>query len=282
MMSELKKIVANDVCLALDEDLKSGDVSGLLINDKQLSLARVLTRQSMVLAGKDWFSESIMQLDSSANIEWFYHDGDTVEKDQVLCQIKANSRSLLAAERVGLNFLQTLSGVATKTKKYVDKIKSKTKLLDTRKTLPNIRAAQKYAVLCGGGVNHRFGLYDAFLIKENHITACGSISTAIHRAQEENLNLLIEVEVENLSELKEALGCGVDRIMLDNFSIDDIKQAVKIRGNSQVELEVSGNVSLSRIELLSKTEVDYISVGDLTKSVEAIDLSLLVDKVFYD
>ena len=283
-MRDLKEIINNDVSLALAEDLGLNgiDVTGELIPKTQKSCAKVLTRQPMVLAGKDWFNETMLQLDKAAVIEWFYNDGDSVPENQILCRINANSRALLASERVALNFLQMLSAIATKTKQYVAKIHSNTKLLDTRKTLPNLRAAQKYAVTCGGGINHRFGLYDAFLIKENHIKACGSISKAINEARKQSQELLVEVEVENLLELKEALIAGADRIMLDNFPIDKIIKAMAIKGTSKAALEASGNVSLATIEALSNTGVDFISVGDLTKSVEAIDLSLLVEEVFND
>lgn len=282
-MNALKEVIVNNVSQALKEDLSNGfDVSGELIPNSQYSKAHIITREAMILAGTEWFNLALLQLDSHAQIKWFFSDGDKLGKNQTLCDITANSRALLAAERVGLNFLQTLSGVATKTHRYVQKITSHTRLLDTRKTLPNLRAAQKYAVTCGGGVNHRFGLFDAFLIKENHIKACGSISKAVSKAQTKNLNLIIEVEVETFLELEEALECKVDRIMLDNFSIQDIYTAIQMRGNKNIELEVSGNVSIDTIEDLANTGVDFISVGDLTKSVTAIDLSLLVDDVFYE
>tara|TARA_B110000879_G_scaffold208333_1_gene293725 strand:+ start:42 stop:890 length:849 start_codon:yes stop_codon:yes gene_type:complete len=280
MMNPLTDAITNDVRLALQEDVRSGDVTGALIPINQTSQAHVLTRENMVLSGKAWFDAALFQLDALATVDWLYDDGDSVESTQVLCRIKANSRALLAAERVALNFLQLLSGVATQTHAYAQKITSNTKLLDTRKTLPNLRAAQKYAVTCGGGVNHRFGLYDAYLIKENHIKACGSIKAAVLTARKNHPELIVEVEVESLEQLDEALACSVDRIMLDNFSIVLIQQAIERRGDKPVAFEASGNVSLETIAELSHTGVDFISVGALTKSVIAVDLSLLVDDVF--
>ena len=280
MMNPLTDVITNDVRLALQEDVRDGDVTGALIPSNQTSQAHVLTRENMVLSGRAWFDAAMCQLDALATVDWLYDDGDSVESTQVLCRIKANSRALLAAERVALNFLQLLSGVATQTHAYASLITSNTKLLDTRKTLPNLRAAQKYAVMCGGGVNHRFGLYDAYLIKENHIKACGSIKAAVLTARKNHPELIVEVEVETLEELDEALACPVDRIMLDNFSTALIEQAIERRGDRPVAFEASGNVSLETIAELSHTGVDFISVGALTKSVSAVDLSLLVDDVF--
>lgn len=279
-MLTLKETIKNDVRLALKEDLQTGDVTGQLIDVKQCSSAKVITRQPMVMAGKDWFDESFLQLDKSSEIKWLYHDGQQVKANQVLCTINANSQALLAGERTALNFLQLLSGVATKTRRYVDQIDSKTKVLDTRKTIVNLRAAQKYAVTCGGGFNHRFGLYDQFLIKENHIKACGSIEIAVSKAKNQHPNLIIEVEVEDLNQLQQALACPVNIIMLDNFSIPLIEDAIKIRTDPSIKFEASGNVSLKTIKSIANTGVDFISVGALTKSVEAIDLSLLVDSVY--
>ncbi len=279
-MSLLKEIIKNDVSLALKEDIQTGDVTGLLIDINQVSIAKVITRQAMVMAGKEWFNESILQLDSRAQLEWFFNDGDVVNKNQILCPIKANSRALLAGERTALNFLQLLSGIASQTQKYVKQIESETKVLDTRKTLPNLRAAQKYAVTCGGGTNHRFGLYDQFLIKENHIKACGSIELAVAKAKLQQPNLKVEVEVEDLNQLQQALDCPVDIIMLDNFSVTLIEQAMKMRGDRSIKFEASGNVSMTTIKEIANTGVDFISVGALTKSVEAVDLSLLVENIF--
>jgi len=275
-MFSLKDTIKNDVSLALKEDIQTGDVTGHLIDVKQQSTAKVITRQVMTLAGKAWFNESFLQLDKNAKIEWLYDDGQQIDANQVLCTIKANSRALLASERTALNFLQLLSGVASKTRLYVEQIESKTKVLDTRKTIVNLRAAQKYAVTCGGGVNHRFGLYDQFLIKENHIKACGSIELAVSKAKSQQPNLLIEVEVEDLNQLQQALSCPVNIIMLDNFSIPLIEEAMKMRTDPSIKFEASGNVSLKTIKNIASTGVDFISVGALTKSVEAIDLSLLV------
>lgn len=279
-MNNLIEIIQDDIAFALQEDFGSADVTGELIPESQSARAHVTTREEMILAGQKWFDAALLRLDRSAKLHWSFNDGDMVEANSRLCQIEANSRALLAAERVGLNFLQMLSGVASQTYAYTQQISSNTKLLDTRKTLPGLRAAQKYAVKCGGGENHRFGLYDAFLIKENHIKACGSIAQAVSQARQNHPDLFVEVEVENLIQLEEALECRIDRIMLDNFSIEQIEQAMKLRQDKSIPFEVSGNVSLESIKELSQTGVEYISVGAITKSVRAIDLSLLVDDVF--
>ena len=265
---------------ALAEDIGNGDVSAELVSAVQKSKAEVITRQPMILAGQEWFNQSFLLLDPNVDITWVYQDGDYIPENKVICYITSNSRILLSGERTALNFLQMLSAVATKTYSYVQKTSSNTRILDSRKTLPNLRKAQKYAVCCGGGVNHRFGLYDAFLIKENHIKACGSINQAIKTAKNNHPELLLEIEVETLNELEQALIPGVDRIMLDNFSIDMIEQAMLIRGDKNIQLEASGNVNLTTITSIADTGVDYISIGDLTKSIEAIDLSLLVKKVW--
>lgn len=278
-MNNLIEIIQDDVAFALQEDVGQGDITGQLIPEKQRSIAHVETREQMILAGQKWFDAAILRLDPMASIHWYFKDAEEITAGSILCRIEANSRALLAAERVGLNFLQMLSAVATQTYAYSSLLSTNTKLLDTRKTLPGLRAAQKYAVTCGGGVNHRFGLFDAYLIKENHIKACGSISCAVKQAKLNQPESFIEVEVENLVQLQEALNCQLDRIMLDNFSIEQIEQAVKLRGDQKIPFEVSGNVSLETIKELSHTGVEYISVGAITKSVRAIDLSLLVDEV---
>ena len=270
------------VRLALQEDLQTGDITGLLIDEHQFSSAEIITREPMVLSGQDWLTTSVKLCDPNAEIEWYVKDGDKIDAELTLCKIKANSRALLSAERTGLNFIQLLSGIATTTHQFVEQLSEPTRLLDTRKTLPLLRHAQKYAVACGGGVNHRFGLYDAFLIKENHIKACGSILDALSKARALYPEKLLEIEVETLDELKLALQGSVDRIMLDNFTIEMIQKAMTIRGEQPVAFEVSGNINLDNIAAVSATGVDYISVGALTKSVKAIDLSLLIREVWCD
>lgn len=270
--------IIEDVKRAIEEDLGDGDVTAQLIPADKKATAQVITREKMVLAGQAWFEQAFLILDPTIELNWQYKDGDSINANETIVFIKGNSRTILSAERTALNFLQLLSGTATKTRAYVDMISTHTVILDSRKTIPGLRHAQKYAVRCGGGQNHRLGLYDAYLIKENHIKACGSISLAVSRAKELYPQLSIEVEVENLVELKEAFETVADTIMLDNFSIELIKEAITMRSDRQVKLEASGNVNLDTIKSLSETGVDYISIGDLTKSVQAIDLSLMVDE----
>lgn len=262
------------VTLALDEDIATGDVTAELIDATEVVTANVITREAMVLCGVDYFNEVFQQVDASIQIEWLYNDGDALPINAELCNITGKAKTILTAERAALNFLQTLSGTATYTYQLNQLIKhTTTKLLDTRKTIPGLRHAQKFAVKCGGGMNHRMGLYDAFLIKENHIQAVGSISKAVAKARQINSDILLEVEVENYAELEEALGCNVPRIMLDNFSVEMLVHAVKLN-QGRAELEASGNVSEATIVAIAETGVDYISVGKLTKDVRAIDLSL--------
>lgn len=272
----LDKQIERDVSLALEEDVGDQDVTGQLLPAEQYLVAEVITREPMVMAGKAWFEQAFVQCDSSIEIDWFADDGQFLQASRRLCQIKGNSRAILKAERVALNFLQLLSGVATKVKHYVDKVPSTTAVLDSRKTLPSLRYAQKYAVRCGGGQNHRMGLYDAYLIKENHIKAFGSIRQVLSAAKALRPELPLEIEVENLQELQQALAGPVDIIMLDNFSLEMLRDAVAMRGSQAVKFEASGNVSLETITDIAATGVDYISIGDLTKSVTAIDLSLRV------
>lgn len=270
-----------DVARALEEDIQTGDVTGELIPNAQYARAKVIAREELVLSGSAWFEAAFNQLDKASTIHWHAAESDVIAKNSVLCHVEARSRALLSAERTALNFLQLMCAVATKTHAFVKAVDgTHTKILDTRKTLPGLRYAQKYAVYCGGGVNHRFGLYDAYLIKENHIKACGSIKAALEQARRAHPELKLEVEVENLTELDEALSADVDVIMLDNFSLADIEQAVQLRGSSSVKFEVSGNITLNRLDELAKTGVDFISVGALTKSVKAVDLSLLVEDVW--
>lgn len=276
-------MLADDIKLsvtnALKEDLGgdidlSLDVTAQLIPDDAINEATVITRESGVFCGKEWVEEVYHQLGGQVEITWFVKDGDVIKPNQELFHIKGHARTMLTAERTTLNFVQTLSGVATEVHKYVEAMgDTKTHLLDTRKTIPGLRTALKYAVTVGKGHNHRIGLFDMYLIKENHIMACGSISAAIAKARELKPNTKVEVEVENLNELREALAANADIIMLDNFKFEDMIEAVKIT-NGQAKLEISGNVNLETIGKYASTGVDFISVGALTKNVRALDLSM--------
>lgn len=266
-----------DVSRALAEDIGSGDVTSALLEDRLWVNAQIISREAMLVCGITWVDNVFSAISPQIEINWEVHDGLWLDNPTKLCTISGPAKDILTAERTALNFLQTLSGTATQTYHYVQKIKAtKTKLLDTRKTLPGLRYAQKYAVKCGGGENHRFGLYDALLIKENHIQACGSIAAAVKSAKNKYPQLFLEVEVESLEELQEALALPIDRIMLDNFDLVMLKKALDLRGNLPVKLEFSGNVNLENISTIALTGVDYISVGALTKSLRAIDLSLLI------
>jgi nicotinate-nucleotide pyrophosphorylase (carboxylating) len=275
LMQEVRRGVSH----ALAEDLgylplQQGDITASLIPAEQQAIATVITREDCVVCGTMWVDEVFAQLSESTVIQWFVQDGDKVAANTRLCEISGPARILLTGERSALNFLQTLSGTATTTAHYVRLLaSSNTKLLDTRKTLPGMRLAQKYAVSCGGGKNHRIGLYDAFLIKENHIAAAGSIANAVSAARQNFPGKTVEVEVEDLTEMQQALSAGADIIMLDNFNTADIVQAVSLN-QGQAKLEVSGNVTAESLKALALTNVDYISSGALTKNVQAIDLSM--------
>jgi nicotinate-nucleotide pyrophosphorylase (carboxylating) len=278
-MSINLKIIEQDVSGALNEDIGPKDITAQLIAQDRMIKATIMTRQAMCFCGTDWVRACFLQCDSAIDLQFLVKEGDFVAANSQLVQIQGNAKAILTAERTALNFLQTLSATATQTKRFVDKIaKSKAQLLDTRKTLPGLRYGQKYAVRVGGGTNHRFGLYDAFLIKENHIKSCGSIANAIARAKKIRKNELIEVEVEHLAEFEQALYATPDVIMLDNFTIEELKQAVKLNTNESIRLEASGGVNLQTIEAIAATGVDYISVGEITKSIKAIDLSLLIEE----
>ena len=271
---KLPNNISQSVKIALDEDIGSGDVTADLIPLGEDSKATIVCRDQSVLAGCAWLDEAFRQIDDSVIVQWYYKDGDLIEKDTVLCRIQGTSRSLLSGERVGLNFLQLLSATATQTHAYVQIVKGTgAKILDTRKTIPGLRKAQKYAVLCGGGSNHRIGLYDRILIKENHIMAAGSISLAVEQAKLLHPDLKIEVETETVREFQEASDSGANIIMLDNFSLEDMKKAVSIN-NRKVELEASGGVTLDTVKAIANTGVDYISIGEITKDIKAIDLSM--------
>ncbi|HFE37196.1 MAG TPA: carboxylating nicotinate-nucleotide diphosphorylase [Gammaproteobacteria bacterium] len=266
--------LSQSVSTALNEDIGSGDITAKLIPSNTTAKCRVICRETAVIAGCAWFEEAFKQVDSSVNIQWHIADGSAVTANTGLCEIEGNARSLLTAERTALNFLQTLSATATQTHRYVNAVShTATRILDTRKTLPGLRNAQKYAVLCGGGHNHRKGLYDAILIKENHIMAAGSIINAVSQAKALNGQVKIEVEVENLDELKQALSACADIILLDNMALGALKNAVSIN-QGRAKLEASGGVSLKTIRAIAETGVDYISIGDLTKNIQAIDLSM--------
>lgn len=266
--------IENSVHSALIEDIGNGDVTAHIIPEDEFSLATVISRDAATICGVDWFEEVFTQLDSQVFIDWDVDDGDRVEAGQQICSLSGSTRALLTGERSALNFLQTLSSTATKATEFAAAVKgTNVKVLDTRKTIPNLRIAQKYAVHCGGCYNHRVGLYDAVLIKENHILAAGGITEAVEAARFYSPELLIEVEVENLDELQLALNANVERIMLDNFNLDLLMQAVKIN-NKKSKLEASGNVTLKTIKAIAETGVDFISTGALTKDVNAIDLSM--------
>ena len=268
------ELIATDVERALAEDLGSGDVTADLLPADAQAHAELVCREPAVIAGTAWFDACFRRLDPAVRIDWQARDGDRVDAGAVICRISGHARSMVSAERPALNFLQLLSGTATVTAAYVAAVAgTATRVLDTRKTVPGLRIAQKYAVRCGGGHNHRIGLFDAILIKENHIIAAGGIAAAVQAARQRHADLLLEVEVETLDELAQALAAGVDRIMLDNFSLPQMTEAVRITAG-RVPLEISGNVDLRTIGGFARTGVDFISVGALTKHVQAVDLSL--------
>ena len=273
-VSELTQDIQSTVRWALQEDVGSGDITAMLIPADKQSHARIITRDAAVIAGCAWVNEVFRQLDASVQVSWFVKDGELVQPNQTLFELTGSSRSLLTGERTALNFLQTLSGVATKCNRYYQQVShTQVKLLDTRKTLPGLRSALKYAVTQGNCHNHRIGLFDAFLIKENHINACGSIEAAIGQAHIIAPGKPVEVEVENFDELQQALTAGADIIMLDNFSIDETKQAVTLN-KGQAKLEASGGITDATLVSIAETGVDYISIGTLTKDVQSIDLSM--------
>jgi nicotinate-nucleotide pyrophosphorylase (carboxylating) len=270
--------VTETVQRALIEDIGSGDITAELIPADKTAQARIITRERAVVSGQAWVNEVFAQVDANVKVNWKVQDGELVEANTVLFTLDGNARSLLTGERAALNFLQLLSGTATRCHHYAQLIKdTQVKLLDTRKTIPGLRTAQKYAVTCGGCFNHRIGLYDAFLIKENHINACGSITAAINTARHNHPDKPVEVEVESLHELEEALKARADVVMLDNFSLDDMRQAVTStaeRTQGATKLEASGGVTNETLLPIAETGVDYISIGALTKDCKAIDLSM--------
>ena len=272
-----QSIIEENVFNALKEDIGEGDITAELIPQDNISLATVISREHCVFCGLDWFEETYRQIDPEILIDWCVDDGDRVEAGQVLCTLSGSSRKIVSGERAALNFVQTLSGTATLSAVYADSIKdTDCKVLDTRKTIPGLRMAQKYAVSCGGCENHRIGLFDAFLIKENHINACDGIANAISEARFHNPELPVEVEVENFDELQQAIDAGADRVLLDNFDTDMMRQAVEMC-KGKIITEASGNITLDNIHDVAMTGVDYISTGSLTKDVKAVDLSMRFD-----
>ncbi|GAB1265039.1 carboxylating nicotinate-nucleotide diphosphorylase [Aurantivibrio infirmus] len=265
------------VAFALEEDIGEGDITAQLIPKEQNSTATIITREDCVICGIDWVNEVFKQLDADVEINWKVADGDFAKANSELCQLKGNSRSLLTGERTALNFLQLLSGTATTSRRFAELVKdTEVKILDTRKTIPGLRSAQKYAVRCGGCHNHRIGLYDAFLIKENHIAACDGITNAIKTARTQNPGKTVEVEVENLEELMEALAAKADVIMLDNFSDEELqKSSLLEKGYSK--FESSGNLQIKEVSDRLSGIADYASFGSLTKNLTAIDLSMKIN-----
>ncbi|GAA0200041.1 carboxylating nicotinate-nucleotide diphosphorylase [Kangiella japonica] len=281
--AKLQQTIEFQVKKALEEDLDGidgVDVTAELIEQDKIAKGRLITREDAVVCGIAWFNGVFKALDPSIKLDWKCADGDKVSANDTLCEIEGNARNILTAERSAMNFLQTLSGTATITARYVRELKgTDCQLLDTRKTIPLMRLAQKYAVYCGGGKNHRMGLYDAFLIKENHIISTGSIKNAVAVARQNHPNTLVEVEVENFAQLDEALDAGADVIMLDNFSVDELRTGVAINQvhSHTAKIEASGNVTIETLRDIAETGVDFISVGALTKHVKAIDLSLRLE-----
>lgn len=261
---------------ALAEDIGSGDITALLIPEQRQAKAVIVCKEDGVLSGQEWVNETYRQLSPSVTLQWNFKEGASIKKGDVIVSLQGPARALLTGERTGLNFLQTLSGVATRCRAIANLVAhTRVKVLDTRKTLPGLRTALKYAVTCGGCHNHRIGLYDAFLIKENHISACGSISAAIKTANQVAPGKPVEVEVENFAELEEALNAGADIVMLDDFTLEDTEKAVKFTAG-RAKLETSGGINEANIAQYAETGIDFISLGTLTKDVKAIDLSFRV------
>ena len=269
--------IAAAVLAALAEDIGSGDLTAALVPETQQALATVITREAAVLCGRDWVDAVFAALDPTVAIDWHCRDGDDLDPGQELCRRRGPARAILTGERTALNFLQTLSAVASATRRYVAAVAgTRATILDTRKTIPGLRLAQKYAVRVGGGSNHRIGLYDGILIKENHIVAAGGITPAVRRARDQGATVLLEVEVETLAQAEEALRAGADRLLLDNFGTALMRDAVALRNRLApgTGLEASGGIDLPSIRSVAETGIDFISVGDLTKNVRAIDLSM--------
>ena len=276
-MRELPKDLGSQVQAAIREDVGTGDVTAGFVPENQLAHGRVITREAAVMCGRPWVEEVFRQIDEGVRLRWHAHDGERINPAQNLFDIEGSARSILTGERTALNFLQMLSAVATEARRYVEAVAgTNCTILDTRKTLPGLRTAQKYAVVSGGAANHRMGLFDMVLVKENHIAAAGSLTGAVQAARRHVPGLKVEVEVENLKELAEAIAAKPDIIMLDNFNEAEMRKAVALnteRGR-HAKLEASGNVSLDNVRAIAETGVDFISVGGLTKHVRAVDLSM--------
>ncbi len=271
---EFYQLIVNQVANALDEDVGSGDISAELIAADARLETELLVREEAVLCGSPWVDEVFRQCDQAIAVTWHARDGDLLEVGQVVAEVSGPARALLTGERSALNFLQTLSGTATTTRKFVDRIRhTGCRILDTRKTIPQLRYAQKYAVVCGGGSNHRLGLHDAYLVKENHLAAGGGIAATLAQARQLHPDRLLEVEVENMQQLAQAIEAGADRVLLDNFDLDGLRAAV-VNTAGRTELEASGNVELDSLAAVAETGVDFISIGALTKHLRAIDFSL--------
>ncbi len=271
---DVAPVIRSDVARALAEDVGSGDVTASLLPKDRAAHARVVIRETAVLCGSAWFDEVFRQIDPETRVNWHARDGDRVSPNQVLCEIDGRARSLVTGERTALNFLQTLSGVATRSRTFVDAIAgTKATILDTRKTLPGLRQALKYAVRCGGASNHRMGLYDGILIKENHLAAAGGIGPALRQARQVAGNVPIQIEVESITQLNAAIESGVKLILLDNFDLAGLREAVKVTAG-RAALEASGGVNLDTVRAIAETGVDRISIGSLTKDVCAVDLSM--------
>lgn len=278
---DLSDTVRSNVELALLEDIGDGDRNAALIERGSQARADLVARENAILAGSAWFDATFAALNPDVHIEWHYSDGQRLPRERALCTLHGPARALLTGERTALNFLQLLSGVASTTHEYVERVKgTHTAIVDTRKTLPGLRSAQKYAVRCGGGINHRLGLYDAILIKENHITAAGSIAAAVERARDTSPDLTVQVEVEDLDELEQTLEAGVDAILLDNLATHVLARAVNMakahgrRFRRDITIEASGNINLRNVREIADTGVDRISIGSLTKHVRATDYSM--------
>jgi nicotinate-nucleotide pyrophosphorylase (carboxylating) len=274
---ELAAHVTSTVSAALAEDLGSGDLTAALVPADQTARALILCRESGVICGQPWVNEVFARLEPAIVVDWHVAEGDRVSPNQVLCDLEGPARPLLTGERTALNFLQTLSAVATVTRSYVDAVAGTgTRILDTRKTIPGLRLAEKYAVRTGGGTNHRIGLYDGILVKENHIVAAGGITAAVKAARAADTRVLLEVEVENLEQAEEALRAGADRLLLDNITLNEMREAVTLRDRiaPAVTLEASGGIDLRTVRAVAETGVDFISVGALTKNIAALDLSM--------
>lgn len=271
-------IIQKNINTSFEEDIASGDITAALIaKDASLNVS-LICREQAILCGTDWFSLAFTQLDPNVEISWLADEGQLLAADSIICRIRGNARAILSAERTALNFLQTLSATATITHKYQSLIEhTGCKILDTRKTIPGLRMAQKYAVKCGGGANHRIGLFDAYLLKENHLAAAGGIPQAVMHARELKPDALLEIEVENLDQLQQAMDAKADRVLLDNFSIKMLQQAVAL-AKGKIGLEASGNITLHNIREIAECGVDFISIGALTKHIQAVDYSLRYDE----